>query len=132
MFTFSEVLNFVLSTVYHFNMWRPIRRAARFLDQMDPPFEEAKWPPVDVFICHYAEPADDTIETLTAAMEMEYPARLLHIWILDDGYFKSSWNNNNEFRITINSGVISSAGNLRMMICRHIYRRIEKHGGGGG
>ena len=70
LFTFSEIMNFFLSMVYHFNMWRPIRRAARFLDNMAPKFEESKWPSVDIFICHYAEKGDDTIETLTCAMAM--------------------------------------------------------------
>jgi len=38
---------------------------------------------VDVLVCHYSEPSEDTVETLKACLALEYPPHLVHIIICD-------------------------------------------------
>ena len=110
-------------------MWAPIRRGARYLDAFTPPLPKAKWPAVDVLICHYAEPAEETIDTLAACLELQYPTTLLHIWVLDDGYCKSKWKSGEPIpAIELNKGVIESAGDLRQEVAQLMYDRVAPVG----
>ena len=68
--------------------WRVIRRGARSLEQLSPPFPKEHWPTVDVCICHYSEAADETMATLQKALALEYPPSKLRIVVCDDGHFK--------------------------------------------
>ena len=71
--------------------WRVRRRGAKPLNKMMPPFPLVDWPTVDVLLCHYTEPAEETIETLRKLIDLQYPPRKLHIYICDDGHLKSDF-----------------------------------------
>lgn len=124
MMVFSEFLNFFLGLLFNFSMWRPIRRGARFLNDFKPPLPKEQWPSVDVFICHYKEPVTDSMQTLRNCLALQYPPELLHIYLLDDGYTKSVWDANNHFKVTVNTGVIELAGDLRGEVARTMHERI--------
>lgn len=36
----GQVLNVLFATMFYLGLWRPTRRGARFLDQLNPPFPE--------------------------------------------------------------------------------------------
>jgi len=71
--------------------WKVVVRGAQTMDEMEPAFPERAWPDVDILLCHYSEPAEETMETFAKMLEMDYPASKLHIYICDDGYFKSDF-----------------------------------------
>jgi hypothetical protein len=65
-------------------------------------------------LCHYAEPAEDTMATLDAILKLDYPCEKLHIYICDDGAFKSKFSPGNPIpEISINQSVIENAGDVR-------------------
>lgn len=123
---FAEILSFTLAALYYLAMWKPVRRGAQYLDEFSPKFPKEEWPTVDVLICHYSEPAEDTIDTLAACLQLDYPPHLLHIWILDDGYCKAKWKKNEPTpTIELNKGIIESAGDLRQEVAQLMYDRIQ-------
>jgi hypothetical protein len=96
------------------NMWKPVERDSRlFKDCLGVPRNKPwKWPLIDVFICHYNEDCEQTMMTLEVrqgsvvsyarlgtcwyefvlrlqhCMAMDWPKDRMHIYILDDGYFR--------------------------------------------
>ncbi|CAK4644829.1 hypothetical protein AeMF1_001012 [Aphanomyces euteiches] len=121
----AEVLSFVLSSIYYLGMWKPVRRGAHYLDEFEPKLPDEQWPKVDVFICHYSEPAEETIDTLAACMNLQYPPHLLQIYILDDGYCKAKWAKGNPVpTIELNKGILESAGDLRQEVAQFMYDRV--------
>lgn len=100
--------------------WRNVVRGARLLDDMKPKFHPRHWPDVDVLLCHYSEPAEDTIETLKKMLAMEYPADKLHIYICDDGYLRSDYSKVGQGvhwpSFTRNEGNIKKAGDVRQLV----------------
>lgn len=122
---FAEILSFFLASLYYLGMWKPVRRGARYLDEFQPKMPKAIWPRVDLLICHYSEPAEETIDTLAAAVQLEYPPHLLHIWILDDGYCKTKWQKGNPIpTVELNKGVLETAGDLRQEVAQFLYDRL--------
>jgi len=70
---------FILFLGYFQTIW-PLRRAPVAL-----PEAEVEWPHVDVLIPTYNEPLDVVRYTALGALNMDWPADKLHIYLLDDG-----------------------------------------------
>jgi len=70
---------FILFLGYFQTIW-PLRRAPVAL-----PEEEQEWPHVDVLIPTYNEPLDVVRYTTLGALNLDWPAEKLHVYILDDG-----------------------------------------------
>ena len=70
---------FILFLGYFQTIW-PLRRAPVPL-----PDDESHWPHVDVLIPTYNEPLDVVRYTALGALNMDWPADKLHVYILDDG-----------------------------------------------
>merc|ERR1712176_571055 len=87
---------------------------------MEPKFHSRYWPKVDLLLCHYSEPAEDTIETLGKMLQMDYPPTKMHIYICDDGYFKSNFSGVGDGTHwpshSLNEGVIREAGDVRQLL----------------
>lgn len=125
LFLAAEILTFILGVTFYLGMWKPVRRGAHYLDEFEPSLPDEQWPNVDVFICHYSEPAEETIDTLAACMNLQYPPHLLHIYILDDGYCKAKWNKGNPVpTIELNKGILETAGDLRQETAQFMYDRV--------
>ncbi|OQR95405.1 cellulose synthase 2 [Thraustotheca clavata] len=121
----AELISFFLGAIYYLGMWKPVRRGAHYLDEFEPKLPDEQWPRVDIFICHYSEPADETIDTLAACMNLQYPPHLLQIYILDDGYCKTKFQKGNPIPdIELNKGVIESSGDLRQEVAQFMYDRV--------
>ncbi|KDO28351.1 hypothetical protein SPRG_06590 [Saprolegnia parasitica CBS 223.65] len=121
----AECISFVLGGIYYLGMWKPVRRGAHYLDEFEPKLPDDQWPKVDIFICHYSEPADETIDTLAACMNLQYPPHLLQIFILDDGYCKAKWTANDPVpTIELNKSVMEKAGDLRQEVAQYMYDRV--------
>lgn len=133
-FVFCELITGYSTLVASRLNWRVVRRGARMLHQMVPDFPRAAWPRVDLLICHYGEPAEETIETLKCALAQEYVASKLHIYICDDGYYKS------DFKAVdagtahwptakVNSGLVQSTGNVREAVQNFMTALAAERGG---
>ena len=121
----AEIISFSLASLYYLGMWKPVRRGARYLDEFQPKLPQESWPKVDVLICHYSEPAEETIDTLAAALNLQYPPHLLHIWVLDDGYCKTKWHRGNPVpTIELNKNVLESSGDVRQEVAQFMYDRV--------
>lgn len=121
----AEILGFFLGSLYYLGMWKPVRRGAHYFDEFEPKVPDAKWPKVDVFICHYSEPGEECIDTLAACMNLQYPPHLLQIYILDDGYCKTKWAKSNHVpAIELNKQILESAGDLRQEVAQFMYDRV--------
>src|SRR5260370_11612340 len=70
---------FILFLGYFQTIW-PLRRAPVAL-----PDDSNEWPHVDVLIPTYNEPLDVVRYTALGALNIDWPADKLHIFILDDG-----------------------------------------------
>jgi cellulose synthase (UDP-forming) len=70
---------FILFLGYFQTIW-PLRRAPVAL-----PEAEDEWPHVDVLIPTYNEPLDVVRYTALGALNMDWPADKMHVYILDDG-----------------------------------------------
>ncbi|MBE7384274.1 MAG: glycosyltransferase [Leptolyngbya sp. SIO1E4] len=81
----AEIYMFIGGVIFLIGLWRPIERQVRSLSEMIPPLPEANHPTVDVFITCYSEPVDIVKTTAKAALQMNYPATRLRVYVLDDG-----------------------------------------------
>ena len=81
----AEIYMFIGGVIFLIGLWRPIERQVRSLSEMIPPLPEANHPTVDVFITCYSEPVDIVKTTAKAALQMDYPATRLRVYVLDDG-----------------------------------------------
>jgi cellulose synthase (UDP-forming) len=70
---------FILSLGYFQTIW-PLRRAPVAL-----PENTEEWPDIDVLIPTYNEPLDVVRYTALGALNMDWPADKMHVYILDDG-----------------------------------------------
>jgi cellulose synthase (UDP-forming) len=70
---------FILFLGYFQTIW-PLRRAPVAL-----PDDENEWPHVDVLVPTYNEPLDVVRYTVLGALNMDWPADKLHVYLLDDG-----------------------------------------------
>ncbi len=82
------ILSLIMAEVYAFfilflgffqTIW-PLRRAPVSL-----PDNEAEWPHVDILIPTYNEPLDVVRYTALGALNIDWPAEKMHVYILDDG-----------------------------------------------
>lgn len=125
LFVVAELLNLVFATAFYLGLWRPTRRGARFLDTLNPPFPSKFWPVCDVLICHYSEPAEDTMETVEAVLDLEYPKEKLHVWVCDDGYCKSTFKPNHVWpTVQVNQRLIAETGDVREQLAELVRDRI--------
>jgi cellulose synthase (UDP-forming) len=76
----AEVYAFVILFLGYFQTVWPLRRAPVAL-----PDSPEEWPDVDVLIPTYNEPLDVLRYTALGALNMDWPADKLHVYILDDG-----------------------------------------------
>ena len=81
----AEIYMFIGGVIFLIGLWRPIERQVRSLSEMIPPLPEANYPTVDVFITCYSEPVDIVETTIKSALQMDYPATRLRVYVLDDG-----------------------------------------------
>ncbi|HWG21219.1 MAG TPA: UDP-forming cellulose synthase catalytic subunit [Terracidiphilus sp.] len=77
---FAEMYAFVILFLGYFQTIWPLRRAPVAL-----PDDESEWPHIDVLIPTYNEPLDVVRYTALGALNMDWPADKLHVYILDDG-----------------------------------------------
>ena len=76
----AEFYAFVILLLGYFQTIWPLRRAPVAL-----PDNPSEWPDVDVLIPTYNEPLEVVRYTALGALNMDWPADKLHIYILDDG-----------------------------------------------
>src|SRR5215469_5928408 len=76
----AETYAFLILFLGYFQTVWPLRRAPVAL-----PDDEDEWPHIDVLIPTYNEPLDVVRYTALGALNMDWPADKLHIYILDDG-----------------------------------------------
>ncbi|MGD0630220.1 MAG: UDP-forming cellulose synthase catalytic subunit [Terracidiphilus sp.] len=76
----AETYAFVILFLGYFQTVWPLRRAPVAL-----PESAEKWPHVDVLIPTYNEPLDVVRYTALGALNMDWPADKLHVYLLDDG-----------------------------------------------
>jgi cellulose synthase (UDP-forming) len=76
----AEAYAFVVLFLGYFQTIWPLRRAPVAL-----PDNPQDWPHVDVLIATYNEPLDVVRYTALGALNMDWPAEKLHVYILDDG-----------------------------------------------
>ncbi|NEQ49580.1 MAG: cellulose synthase, partial [Leptolyngbya sp. SIO3F4] len=81
----AEIYMFVGGVLFLVGLWRPIERHVKSLSKLTPALPKADYPTVDIFITCYSEPVDIVKETAQAALNMDYPANKLRVYILDDG-----------------------------------------------
>ena len=76
----AELYAFVVMALGYFQTIWPLRRAPVAL-----PDDENEWPHIDVLVPTYNEPLDVVRYTVFGALNMDWPADKMHIYILDDG-----------------------------------------------
>lgn len=81
----AEIYSYIGGVMFFIGLWRPIVRDVKSLRQMCPALPESEWPHVDVFITCYSEPVEMVRETAKAALNLDYPATKLKVYLLDDG-----------------------------------------------
>jgi cellulose synthase (UDP-forming) len=76
----AETYAFVILFLGYFQTIWPLRRAPVSL-----PDDEEQWPHIDVLIPTYNEPLEVVRYTALGALNMDWPADKMHIFLLDDG-----------------------------------------------
>jgi cellulose synthase (UDP-forming) len=76
----AEAYAFVILFLGYFQTIWPLRRAPVAL-----PDNPGEWPHIDVLIPTYNEPLDVVRYTALGALNMDWPAEKLHVYLLDDG-----------------------------------------------
>lgn len=81
----AEIYSYIGGVMFFIDLWRPMIRDVKSLRQLQPALSESQWPSVDVFITCHNEPAEMVQETAKAALNFDYPATKLKVYVLDDG-----------------------------------------------
>lgn len=81
----AEIYSFFGGVLFIIGMWRPLKRKVKSLDKMLPPLARKDWGTVDVLVTCYNEPVEIIEKTAASALQMDYPAKKLRVYILDDG-----------------------------------------------
>ncbi|MBD2326570.1 glycosyltransferase family 2 protein [Alkalinema sp. FACHB-956] len=81
----AEIYSYINGSMFILGLWRPIERQVKPLDHLTPAFSVKDLPTVDVFITCYSEPVELVQATLEAALQIDYPATKLRVYVLDDG-----------------------------------------------
>ena len=76
----AEIYAFIILFLGYFQTIWPLRRAPVAL-----PDNSEEWPHIDVLIPTYNEPLDVVRYTALGALNMDWPADKIHVYILDDG-----------------------------------------------
>ena len=132
LFVAAELIS--LLSVVGVNMlnWRVVRRGAKPLHKLTPPLPAAAYPHIDVLICHYTEPAEETVETLEKVLALEYPPSKLHVYICDDGRLKSDFKQVDAGTAhwptpKLNAGAIKQSGDTREAVGEFMAERITAY-----
>jgi cellulose synthase (UDP-forming) len=80
MLLFAELYAFTVMMLSYFQTIWPLHRKPVPL-----PADMAQWPSVDVFIPTYNETLDVVRQSVLAALELDWPADRLRVYVLDDG-----------------------------------------------
>ena len=121
LFVAAEIISVLSTIAVNLLNWRVMRRGAKPLHKLQPPLPTTAYPSVDVLICHYSEPAEETVATLQKALSLEYPPSKLHIYICDDGRLKSDFkavdgSGSHWPAAKLNQGCIQQSGDTREVI----------------
>ncbi|MGI0492029.1 glycosyltransferase family 2 protein [Alkalinema pantanalense CENA528] len=81
----AEIYSYINGSMFILGLWRPLERQIKPLDALIPAFPAKDLPTVDVFITCYSEPVELVQATLEAALQIDYPATKLRVYVLDDG-----------------------------------------------
>ncbi len=81
----AEIYSYFGGVMFLIGLWRPIVRRVKSLNQLTPSLPHSEWPTVDVFITCYNEPVEIVESTTRAALDIDYPAPKLCVYVLDDG-----------------------------------------------
>lgn len=81
----AEMYMYVGGLIFLTGLWRPIERQVRSLSELVPSLSPSDYPTVDIFITCYNEAVDLVEATAGAALQLDYPATKLRLYILDDG-----------------------------------------------
>lgn len=76
----AELYAFLVLLIGYFQTAWPLQRRP-----VPMPQDVATWPAVDVFVPTYNEPLEVVKQTVFSAMQMDWPADRLHVYVLDDG-----------------------------------------------
>ncbi|MGA2249334.1 UDP-forming cellulose synthase catalytic subunit [Terracidiphilus sp.] len=76
----AEIYAFIVMGLGYFQTIWPLRRAPVAL-----PDEENEWPHIDVLVPTYNEPLEVVRYTVLGALNLDWPADKLHVYLLDDG-----------------------------------------------
>lgn len=76
----AELYAFLVLLIGYFQTAWPLQRRP-----VPMPQDVDSWPSVDVFIPTYNEPLEVVKQTVFSAMQMDWPADRLHVYVLDDG-----------------------------------------------
>lgn len=76
----AELYAFMTLYLGHFQTLRPLRRRP-----VPMPDDTTQWPSVDVFVPTFNEPLYVVRPTVLAALNMDWPADKIHVYLLDDG-----------------------------------------------
>ncbi len=76
----AELYAFLVLLIGYFQTAWPLQRRPVPL-----PSDVSSWPSIDVFIPTYNEPLEVVKQTVFSAMQMDWPADRLHVYVLDDG-----------------------------------------------
>lgn len=106
----AEIYAFVVLLLGYFQVLWPLNRKPAAL-----PRDLSEWPTVDIYIPTYNEPLKVVRPTILAALDMDWPADKLRVYVLDDGkrpQFKELCDEVGAIHITRTNSKHAKAGNL--------------------
>ena len=114
----AEIYAFLILFLGYFQTVWPLRRAPVSL-----PDATEEWPHVDVLIPTFNEPLDVVRYTALGALNMDWPADRMHVYILDDGHRKEF----EQFAFEAGIGYRTRSDNTSRQGRQH-QRRAQDHG----
>ena len=106
----AEIYAFTVLFLGYFQVLWPLNRKPVPL-----PKDTSQWPMVDIYIPTYNEPLKVVRPTILAALDMDWPAEKLRVYVLDDGkrqQFKELCDEVGAIHITRSNSKHAKAGNL--------------------
>lgn len=133
LFAITEVISLISVLGVNVLNWRVIRRGAKPLNKLTPRLPTSAYPHIDVLICHYTEPAEETVATLQKVLELDYPPSKLHVYICDDGRLKSDFKKMDAGEHKwptpkLNVGAIKQSGDTRHAVGEFMAETLSAHG----
>ena len=112
----AELYAFLVLLIGYFQTAWPLQRKPVPL-----PEDITAWPSIDVFIPTYNEPLDVVRQTVFSAMQMDWPADRLNVYVLDDGKREEFQNFCQELGagyITRDNNAHAKAGNINAALAK--------------